>query len=335
MNPGYKYVDNNYIRKFYILQSLNNSGLKISWHEIVANLHSIRESLNFWYVLFLLPVIKARDKNILIYISLCILQVITCIAIFVEAVRLRPACLYPIIIMEFAVIDAFLCRVKDFMTRKWPHFSRKLVCFLGVIILLFVVLEFSEKKIRLRQWEFVKTIINTHWPQGHRHEAWQVFTGKMSPYDYLRSVKRDESFFKGRTHLASTDFDYAMLVRQYTSRQDVLLTIPNRFHSWTLRKMTARHGLGSVIYQRNPNDIMSDLKHLDISHLSFIPINYTDYNSYFSPLFHDTVFSKYNKLLLAYRGCALYQFIYAGNNPDYHLPPVNFDGRPFIPMLKK
>ena len=117
--------------------------------------------------------------------------------------------------------------------------------------------------------------------------------------------------------------------------RDTILIVPVRFHSYAMRHITARHALGSVIYQRDINNIMSVLEKLNIKYLSIVPIHYKDYNPFYTPIFEDGAFYKYFKLLFSDNGSKFYKIIYNGSNSEYSPSPYNVRGLPFIPMLKE
>ena len=134
---------------------------------------------------------------------------------------------------------------------------------------------------------------------------------------------------------ANKNYNHSMLIRQYTDAEDTILIVPVRFHSHAMRHITARHALGSVIYQKNISTIMADLKKLNIRYLSYVPIHYKDYNPFYTPIFEDDTFYKYFKLIFSDNGCKFYKIIYDGTNEEYTSTPYDVRGLPFVPMIKE
>jgi len=162
---------------------------------------------------------------------------------------------------------------------------------------------------------------NQTWKWFHK-QILPVFWGKKSKYQYLQI---------GNAHL---NFDHAMLIRQYSDITDKILIVPVRFHSHAMRHITARHALGSVIYQKDISKIMADLKKLNINYLSYVPIHYDDYNPFYTPIFEEDTFYKHFKLLFSDNGRKFYKIIHNGTNEEYSPSPFNVKGLPFIPMIK-
>ena len=131
---------------------------------------------------------------------------------------------------------------------------------------------------------------------------------------------------------ANKNFNHSMLIRQYTDVEDTILIVPVRFHSHAMRHITARHALGSVIYQKDISKIMADLKRLNIRYLSYVPIHYKDYNPFYTPIFEDDTFYKYFKLIFSDNGSKFYKIIYDGTNEEYTSTPYDVKGLPFVPM---
>ncbi|MCJ7616587.1 MAG: glycosyltransferase family 39 protein [Desulfobacterales bacterium] len=153
-------------------------------------------------------------------------------------------------------------------------------------------------------------------------EVLPVFIGKKTKYEYLHT---------GDSHL---NFDHSMLIRQYTDVTDKILIVPVRFHSHAMRNITARHALGSVIYQKDITQIMKDLKKLNINYFSYVPIHYEDYNPFYTPIFEEDIFFKYFKLLFSDNGRKFYEIVYNGTNTQYHKSPYDVTNLPFVPMIK-
>lgn len=334
-NPDYKYIDNNYIRSFYLIQGLNSSGQHITWPAVAQNLRCLWQDLDFAPLLLLLPLIRRKNRTVAVYLGLCLMMVVLCTAVFVEAKRMKPFALFPLVLLQFAVVDGVLFRLKGLAARLGPAAAARLVTAAGTVLLAAAGFRLSDSSVIPRQAAFLTATVNTQYPTSRLNEAWRVFGGRMSPYGYLETIRRDAGMFVGATHPAHIDFDYGLLVRQFTSPNDTLLIVPGRFHNHTSRRMTARHALGSVIFQRSLYRIMADLKTLKIGYLSVMPIPYPDYNGYFSPLFHDSVFSKFCRVLFRYQGCSLYEIVPEDGLRDYHPSPLDMKDKMFIPMLSE
>ena len=166
------------------------------------------------------------------------------------------------------------------------------------------------------------------------NEILPVFFGYKSKYQYLQTTRPDRTMFKTAKGDAQGYFDHAMLIRQYTDTADTILIVPVRFHSHTMRYITARHALGSVIYQKDINKIMADLKRLNINYLSIMPIHYKDYNPFYTPIFEKDTFYKYFKLLFSDNGRRFYKIVHGGTNKEYSPSPYHVKGLPFVPMVK-
>ena len=167
---------------------------------------------------------------------------------------------------------------------------------------------------------------------SRRQAVYEVFTGRKTRYQYLREIDAGTDMAINMKIGADRNFDYDMLLRQFAPPEDRILIVPVRFHERTLRLITPRHGLGSVIYQRDIGAIMKDLKELGIGFLSVMPINYRDYDPVYSPLFDDKFFSRYCRFLFSYKGCKFYKFIYDGSNLEVAPSPVNVAGLPVVLM---
>jgi hypothetical protein len=187
------------------------------------------------------------------------------------------------------------------------------------------------KEFKTREFKWVNSM---YYPMDHRcqpcNQPWKwfhrqvlpVFMGAKSKYEYLQT---------GNAHL---NFDHAMLIRQYSDIEDKILIVPVRFHSHAMRHITARHALGSVIYQKDVNQIMKDLKKLNINYLSVAPIHYKDYNPFYTPIFEEDIFFKYFKLLFSDNERKFYKIIHDGTNEDYSPSPFDVRELPFVPMTE-
>ena len=333
-NANYKYIDNNYLRYFFKLWGIALSDEKRTMSMMVEKILGIKDIVNFWFILFLLPFLRKINKTKMLFILLNLSLILLFIVIFPNNVGLRIYYLYPLIILQFAVIDSCLFRLMNVMPAKNIKLRRGIKFAFILVSLCIVMFDFSNSKIKVRQAAF----LNDWYPmykEGHFWEALDIFSGRLTKYQYLKTIQRDGMMFKEKIHKANKNFDHAMLIRQYTKANDTLLIVPVRFHSHTHRRMTARHALGSVIYQKDVKKIMSELKKLNIGYLSTMPITYRDYNPFFSPLFLDENFSKYCQLLFSDKGCAFYKIIYDGSNKEYTPSPFKVEGLTYVPMLKE
>jgi hypothetical protein len=156
-----------------------------------------------------------------------------------------------------------------------------------------------------------------------------VFIGQKSKYQYLSPGEFPEG--------SQRYFDHAMLIRDYTNVTDMILIVPIRYHSDTNRLMTPQHALGSVIYQKDINKIMADLKRFNINYLSFMQMHgrHEDYSPYYTPIFEEENFKKYFQLLFSDHNKKFYKIIHDGTNTQYSPSPYDVKGLPFIPMLRE
>ncbi len=349
-NDMYRYIDNAYIRNFYKHWFLADFGNPINLTAFISSTKELFKSFDsslIFLSLFFSPFFLRLNKYRVFYIYETVILIIVLIIIFPTSTytgRIGIFYMYPLIIFQFVVIDDFMSNV----AKKQFVFCRilKNAFILGIIFIIFF--EISSAGIKFRQHKiFINfgsirhqynntdykliygSILNTWY-----NEALPVFLGK-AKYQYLETVPKDISMFETADGGAERYFDHAMLIRQYTDFTDRILIVPVRFHAHTMRHITARHALGSVIYQRDINKIMADLKKLNVNYLSVLPINYKDYNPFYTPIFEDAMFYKYFKLLFSSNGNRFYKIMHDGSNIELTNSPYDVGGLPFIPMYRE
>ena len=330
-NPYYPYIDNSYIRIFYAVNhlSMDTAGAAANFFpQLVWNLW-----LNVDY-LFLLCFIAFMRKNrdINLYLVLVFALVTVLEFLFPTNMRIKIYCVFPLLIVQWVLLERFVLWVGQAVRQRsgWDWLVKPV---LAVALLLLGFTHLTEGKIQwrvhehmARQREYLQHMVGDYKvgvPHWYRDYVLPTALGGKSWYEYLTVGGADRYF------------DYAMLVRQQTSPEDTILIIPVRYHSDIFRRMTARHALGSVIFQEQMPAIMEDLAKLKIGYLSSIPFTYQDYNPFYSPLLDDQNFSRYCHILFAYKDCKFYQIIYDGSNLESYPSPLNVKDRPFVPMKGK
>ena len=325
-NDLYKYIDNNYIRDFYTHHRLAMDSYRASWLEAIK--YSGRH-IDFAYILLFIPLLFLKiNKNKIIYIFVTMATILTLTYLFpIGNERVIIYFIYPIIILQFAIISSTLKIFRNLISR---FLKPKKIYYLEVVSMLFVLFFFVFKTYSYP----IGAIPNRH-PLFNYHsrfynELIPISFGSKLKYQYL-------SGFATSPFVASANknYNHSMLIRQYTDVEDTILIVPVRFHSHAMRHITARHALGSVIYQKNISTIMADLKKLNIRYLSYVPIHYKDYNPFYTPIFEDDTFYKYFKLIFSDNGCKFYKIIYDGTNEEYTSTPYDVRGLPFVPMIKE
>jgi hypothetical protein len=347
-NENYKYIDNNYIRNFYSYHGLRIETVGGNIGKLKAAIMTVYTNLHFKLIYIFSPLLfmfKRDNCKIqrIFYIYLVIVIALVVIAIDPHNRRLAFYYIYSFSIMQFAIVHALIYRIYKLGNLIEVRVPRK---GLVIAILFFIFFDVSIAGIGVRKtgirftsslrWEDTEQRTKDGFFSGfYYNEILQVFLGRKSKYQYLHEIPRDIYMFETATGGEEKYFDHAMLIRQYTDVKDRILIVPVRFHSHTMRLITARHALGSVIYQKDLNNIMADLKKLNINYLSFIPINYKDYNPFYTPIFEDDIFYKYFKLLFSDNGSRFYKIIHDGTNTEYTPNPYNVKGLPFIPMMRQ
>jgi len=344
-NDMYKYIDNAYIRNFYKHWFLADFGNPINLTAFINSTKELFKSFDSSLILLSLlfsPFFLRLNKYRVFYIYETVILIIVLIIIFPSSTytgRIKIFYMYPLIIFQFVVIDDFMSK---FNKRPFVFYRiLKTAFILGIIFIIFF--EISSAGIKFRQHKIFINFGSIRHQYNHTYgsifktwynEALPVFLGK-AKYQYLKTVPKDISMFETAEGGAERYFDHAMLIRQYTDFTDRILIVPVRFHAHTMRHITARHALGSVIYQRDINKIMADLKKLNINYLSVLPINYKDYNPFYTPIFEDAIFYKYFKLLFSSNGSRFYKVIHDGSNIELTHSPYDVRGLPFIPIYRE
>lgn len=336
-NDFYKYIDNNYIRNFYRHHELDmNSQPDVNFHAAAKSVH---ETLNYYYLLLLLPFL-VWNRYRAVYFVVVFAVFLMLFFGFQSNTRLKIYYFYPILILQFFIIDSLILKLKKITVIK-NAVLKKIITSSAILLMIFVVvLDIdADSHIRIHKFKIVELIkalnSGTDSEEFFIKTVLPVFHGEKSEYEYLHVIRPE--VIKGTEAKLSPhgNFDHAMLIRQYSDIKDTILTVPVRFHSHTMRNITPRHALGSVIYQKDMNKIMEDLERLNIKYLSTVPIHYDDYNPYYTPVFEDNTFYKYFKLLFSYSGRRFYKIIFDGSNEEYSPTPYNVNGLPFVPMIKE
>lgn len=327
-NPFYQYIDNHYIRTFYAVNnlSLETAGVVQSFFSRLVG--DLKFSMDYVPLLVLTPFLWKRQGAFL-YTLLAATLVVVEQYVFPTNFRIKVYPVFMLIIVQCALVDWFINGLSGWVRKKVK--TGWLVRPILVIIILGVVfVQVSDGKISLREHRHVvmqkkyldrmEDDYKVGIPQWYKHYVLPTFFGGKSWYDYLKVGGADKYF------------DYAMLIRQYTQKDDTILIIPVRYHADTFRRMTARHALGSVIYQKKMAEVMADLETLKIGYLSSIPFTYQDYNPFYSPLLDDRNFSRYCRILFRLKDCKFYKIIYDGSNSEVYPSPLNVKGRPVVWM---
>lgn len=327
-NPLYRYIDNNYIRNFYALHQLANFGRKMSLMDLLAKLGNLKDTINSIFLLLFIPFLKDFNHAKKLFVLLTGVLVVLMTAVFPEAPRLRVFFVYPVIIIQFAVMASLLHYIFNFPFIRHDK-VRKFFAWAVSLGMIGFILFGKDPFFPMPSFLHKITTLSHH---NRRPDIRAVFGGRETPYQYMKTIVTGVDMFEGMPNPANNHFDYGLLVRAYTQPDDVILMIPTRFHSYTNRLLTSQHDWGSVIYQRDVNKIMRDLQKLNIRYLSVMPVNFVDYNPYYSPIFDRDVFRKYFQLVFAYKRSRLYKIIYDGSCQEKTPSPLVLEGLPFLPM---
>lgn len=343
-NPAYRYIDNPFIRFFCIHNQINiGQFTSSSWDGIDMAVMAVRvkvwmatlaRMLDFWPVLFLLLFLKGWNKTKILFLLLTAALFLIIPLLLPRGGRQAVYFMYPLAVLQFAALHDGLSRLGQLIPQRRSWLPRAVTGTLAVAVVLCFALTVSSEGIGLRQSFALSYMQNPLQPPPHPFSrVRRVCLGGVSGYEFLRTIQTDLSMVNsGQPFPDSDNFDYAMLVRQYTAETNTVLIVPVRFHSHVNRRMTARHALGSVIYQKDMSAIMADLKALGITHLSVMPILYEDYCPFYTPIFEDDTFHRYFQFLFSYKGRRLYKVIPDGSNRDYTPSPYKVRGLPFVPM---
>ncbi len=328
-NNLYRYIDNNYIRYFYTYHGLTPETAQnlpsLGFKGIIQTIYNL---VDFKFIFLFLPLLK-MDRYRILYTLEIIVILIVMVGLDPRNERLFIYYIFPIAILQLAIVYSFILKCGSWFLR--------FRIWLILLLLSTAFFHISASGIRLRHLKISERQLvldsGIRSQEEHFREVLSVFSGQISKYQYLQITPVDITMNREPSPGAEKHFDHAMLIRQYTDPKDTILIVPVRFHSHTMRFITARHALGSVIYQKDINKIMADLKKLNINYLSTIPINYKDYNPFYTPIFEDGIFYKYFKLLFSANGNRFYKVIYDGTNTEYTPSPYNVKGLPFIPAF--
>jgi len=340
-NERFRYIDNNYIRNFYIHNGLVAT-LSENYRQAIDNVLAIQD---FWFLLLFLPLLYLRRNSNEeraqwlgwskgLYAVLAGLLVVFLTMYCPGIGRWQVYFILPVFVLQCAVLNAFFDLINRKFPRRLEQVKSKVLRLMTMAVIMLVLVDLNPPWV---QWR--RSAINSYMPKLHlldrSKDAYEIFWGRETPYDYLQKIDHGFGMFPDQPNGSDNHFNYGLLVRQYTSPDDMILTIPNRFHSYTNRLLTAQQDFGSVIYQRDMVKIMADLKKLGIRYLSVMPINYKDYNPYYSPIFDKDIFPKYFELLFSYKGSRLYKIVYDGSGRAGSAPPMSLQGLPFVPMEKE
>jgi len=340
-NGLYKYIDNNYMRNFYIYNWLSLETVPLQQITLMKKIFSIYHILEFKYIFLFLPLLLLkRNKFKILYIleTMAIMGVMFVMAPLNR--RLSLYYIYPLAILQFAIFNNFWLKLNYYWLKPVSSRIRFVLMRSFISMILFVIFFDVASAMTYRKPVFLKELF-VHYIRPNyigsainrlHKEIFPVFYGQKPKYQYLQTLTTPKGW---AMFDAYRNFDHAMLIRQHTEVTDTILIVPVRFHSHTMRRITARHALGSVIYQRDINKIMADLKKLNINYLSTMPINYRDYNPFYTPVFEEDTFYKYFKLLFSGNGSNFYEIIYDGTNEIYTPSPYDVRGLLFVPMLKE
>lgn len=328
-NNLYRYFDNNYIRYFYTYHGLTREAAQnLPRLGFIGAMQTIYDLLDFKFIFLLMPLLK-MDKYRILYTLEAIIILIVIGWFDPRNIRLSVYYIFPLAILQLAIIDNFIS--------KYGLWYLRFKIWLILLLLFIAFFDISASGIRLNHLKISEKQVvldeGIRSNEEHFREVISVFSGQISKYQYLQITPLDTTMNKESSPGAEQHFNHAMLIRQYTDHKDRILIVPVRFHSHAMRFITARHALGSVIYQKDINKIMADLKKLNINYLSFIPVNYEDYNPFYTPIFENDIFYKYFKLLFSANGNKFYKVIYDGTNNEYTPSPYNVKGLPFIPAF--
>ncbi|MBF0594829.1 MAG: hypothetical protein HQL22_07665 [Candidatus Omnitrophica bacterium] len=325
-NQRWHYLSNHYIHHFYEASHLTKLEGSNSVGDAFYRLMNYLTLWPFYLVLFLKGFLNTTK------LSFIVLSFSVFICFFTMTYRSHYYYYFLFLLILFACCVSFFSLLKKLLLTKC-HYQKYIVCTLIGLTAVFSFSTCSDIGLIVRKSFFEDIFKYKYWDSWNDvNLASKIFFGFVTPYEFLGMVNRD-MLNDGQISLSESDnFDYAMLIRQYVNDEDTVLIVPVRFHMYTTRKMTARHALGSVIYQKDIKKIMEDLQVLGIHYLSVAPIPYKDYNPYYTPIFEDALFYKYFKLVFSYKGRNFYKIIYDGTSNEYTPSPYNVQGLPFVPM---
>ncbi|MFC1510738.1 hypothetical protein ACFL49_03660, partial [Candidatus Omnitrophota bacterium] len=327
-NPLYKYIDNDYIRFHCKYKGLVMQTTDVTIQYLARRMSELFVRIDFSYFLLLLPFIKKINlQKVVFSILVVILPFIFVVTYPNLPPRMAVFYIYLIYVLMWASIDGFFVFVNSKFKKSFLQKSINVAVCMALVC--FVVLQVSPKGVKLRKAKFVWSMTHPLHIFGLHTVTWPLMFGKLQKYDFLKMINTDREMFKGTKFFDHHNFDYGLLIRQHMPEEGTLLVVPIRFHQHANRRLTARHALGSVIYQDDLSQIMRDLKKLNITHLSVTPILYRDYNPVYTKIFEDALFYKYFQFLFSYRGRKLYRIVYDGSNTEYTQSPYNVKGLPF------
>ncbi|MFC1510442.1 hypothetical protein ACFL49_02160, partial [Candidatus Omnitrophota bacterium] len=339
---GYVYIDNDYIRHYFTKHGLRL--LSEPSDMIVNAFKTAPQSLNYYFSCLVLVFFVLKSKANVIYVILLSAIFVMITFCFPHVVRLRIYYIIPALMLLFSIFDYLRVKFDQVIIKRWPKIAK----FNWVIVFIIVgcfstnihlgKISIQKSKLTISSLNYGSIRRKLKEPYRFGYDLWveevlPVFVGK-SKYEYLNEIGPDTTMFRVVSQ-AEKFFDHALLIRQHVKKEDVVLVMPVRHHSRTKRLTTPRHALGSVIYQKDIDLVMKDLKTLNIKYLSVIPITYRDYNPNYSPLFEPNLFYKYFKLLYIHKGCQLYEINYNGTNTEMIAPPYPTKGLPFQPMIDR
>jgi len=326
-NENFRYIFNNYIRNFYLINKLSGYWER-DWP---TAFQGVIKGHDFWFLLLFLPALRNFNRTKALYLFFTVVLAVVNTVVAPNVPRWRFYFILPVVMLQCAVIASLIEWGRKLIPDRFRWFKFGVTALVTVVLVVLVLRDFSPPWPRWRYPNFMKEIpLLRTW--NRTPEVRAVFWGRMTPYQYLQTVFTGVDMFKDMPYGAQNHLNYGYLIREYTNSTDMILTIPVRFHSYTKRLLTAQHDYGSVIYQQDIAQIMKDLKKLGIRYLSVMPINYVDYNPFYSPIFDRNIFPKYFQLLFSYKGSRFYKIIYDGSSRDGNAPPLLLDGLPFVPM---
>ena len=330
-NPDYILLDNDYIRWFYQTNGLANFGQKLALKELWHKLQLIPTYVPLAGLLLFIPIIKDFKPSKRLFVASTILLVALVVTLFPFARRATTYFVFPLFILQAAVIDSLVVRLSSLIPRHRSGLRRVCVFAVSLGLILWYSLKVEKGLVSFREPGFLEKggILSLHPRQA---KVYDVFLGNLSKYLYLQETFVGYYMFVGSRAGAERNLDHNRLIRQSSESEDMILIVPVRFHARTGRLVTSRHALGSVIYQKDIQDVMKDLKRLNIRYLSVMPVNYFDYNPAFSPIFVPENFRRYFKLIHSYIGCNFYEILYDGSGASPYPCPVQMQDAPFVPI---
>lgn len=331
-NSWYRFINNNYVRNFCMHNGLMAESHKFTLALLWKNLKPIIAQIDFKSVLLFLPFFLFKKDRFLFFLATSSVFLIYVIFFPVNS-RFGVYALYPILVMQLFCVDHIVEKIVSFI--KNEDVKRRVLRIILIVLICFMVLFRIDKgALAMRRASFLNLITDPLHMNGRAAWAQKIACGLEPPYGYLKRIYTDPEMFPNTQTWAHENFDYSMLARSLTQGDDMVLIVPTRFHHRMQRLASPRHGLGSVLYQQDISQVMKDLQELKIGYLSYMPMNYRDYNPFYAPIFNDDVFYKYFKPLVVYHGRILYKIIYDGSQQRQHKSPINYNGREFVPMSK-